>query len=113
MGFTDARRGVQYQGGPDSPDITGIPGVHIEVKRTESLSLYKALEQAQQEADPCEIPLLLHRRSGKRWLAVVELDFLPTLSSTIIRELATFLPLQTPITAPESTNATDMVESDE
>jgi Holliday junction resolvase len=34
LGFTSARRGVQYSGGPDSPDVVcdELPGVHIEVK---------------------------------------------------------------------------------
>ena len=41
-----ARRGVQYAGGADSPDVIGFEGVHIEVKRTEALRLYPALEQA-------------------------------------------------------------------
>ncbi len=92
MGFTDARRGVQYQGGPDSPDVVGIPFVHIEVKRTEQLSLYTALAQAQTEADPGDVPLLLHRRNGKRWLAIVELDLLPVLSTAVVRELSRYLP---------------------
>ena len=26
----DTRRGVQYQGGPDSPDVVGPEGLHIE-----------------------------------------------------------------------------------
>jgi hypothetical protein len=32
LGVTDARRGVQHAGGPDSPDVIGIPGTHAEVK---------------------------------------------------------------------------------
>ena len=32
-GFTEAKRGVQYQGSPDSPDCIGLPGFHVEVKR--------------------------------------------------------------------------------
>ena len=24
----DARRGVQFHGGPDSPDVVGLPGIH-------------------------------------------------------------------------------------
>lgn len=34
LGFSSARRGVQYSGGPDSPDIVcdELKGVHIEVK---------------------------------------------------------------------------------
>lgn len=34
LGFISARRGVQYSGSPDSPDVVcdELPGVHIEVK---------------------------------------------------------------------------------
>ena len=48
---TDANRGRQYSGGPDSPDIvTGIEDVHFEVKRAEALQLYAAIEQATRDA---------------------------------------------------------------
>lgn len=46
-----ARRGQQYSGSPDSPDVvTDIPGIHIECKRTETLRLYDALAQARRDA---------------------------------------------------------------
>ena len=36
----NARRGQQYQGGADSPDVVcGIPNTHCEVKRVEALNL--------------------------------------------------------------------------
>ncbi len=76
----EARRGVQYQGGPDSPDVVAeIPGIHWEAKRTEKLSLYAALDQAIGEAGEGSIPVVAHRRNGKPWLAVVRLDDLPDL----------------------------------
>ena len=38
-GFNDARRGVQFKGGPDSPDVVGFhPDWHPEVKRVEERS---------------------------------------------------------------------------
>ena len=42
----DARRGVQYHGGPDSPDVVldGV-AIHVEAKRTEKLTLWPAIEQ--------------------------------------------------------------------
>ncbi|MFC1453161.1 hypothetical protein ACFLSJ_07470 [Verrucomicrobiota bacterium] len=61
------RRGQQYRGGPDSPDVAGLPGLHIEVKRVEKLNLDTALEQAAREAGTNEVPLVLHRRNRKRW----------------------------------------------
>ena len=44
---TEARRGRQYQGTDESPDVlTDIPDVHFEVKRMETFRLYEAVEQA-------------------------------------------------------------------
>lgn len=68
-----AKRGVQYHGGPDSPDVIGLPGVHIEVKRTEQLRLYDWLDQARNDAGP-QIPLIAHRKNGKGWVAIMPMD---------------------------------------
>ena len=44
----EARRGQQFHGGGDSPDVvTSIPGVHFEVKRVEAGNPYKWLLQAE------------------------------------------------------------------
>ena len=66
----EARRGQQFSGGDESPDVIhSVPGVHFEVKRTEALSLYKALGQA---ADDCKrvlkIPVVAHRRNKCDWV---------------------------------------------
>src|SRR4051812_18894103 len=53
-----ARRGVQYQGGADSPDVIGLPGCHIEVKRKESGNPYGWLEQAVKEAADGSTPVV-------------------------------------------------------
>ena len=73
-GYEDARRGVQYHGGGDSPDVVGLPGVHIEVKRAEKLSIYEALDQSIADAAPGEIPVVFHRRNKKPWLAILRLE---------------------------------------
>lgn len=74
-----ARRGQQYEGSSDSPDVIGIPGIHIECKRVEALSLYPAMAQASEDAAPGNVPVVMHRRNGKPhhplpWLAILELD---------------------------------------
>lgn len=68
-----ARRGVQYQGSPDSPDVIGIDGVHIEVKRVEALNIDNALEQSARDAGS-DIPTVLHRRNGKKWKVTMYLS---------------------------------------
>lgn len=70
-GYEDAHRGVQYQGGPESPDVVGMPGVHIEVKRTERPRIYEYMEQAEGDADEDEVPVVVHRQNGKKWLAIL------------------------------------------
>lgn len=81
-GFTDARRGVQYQGGHDSDDVVGLPGVHVEVKRTESFRLYPALEQAKSESKAGDIPTVFHRSNGRLWVVVMDAcDFLTLIRS--------------------------------
>lgn len=75
-----ASRGVQFQGGEDSPDIrTSIPGVHWEVKRTEKLSLWPAVAQAANDAGD-NVPVVLHRANNKPWIAIVRLDDLAKLA---------------------------------
>ena len=82
----DARRGVQYHGGADSPDVVGLPGVHIEVKRTETLSLYPAMEQAKHDAAQDEMPVVMHRRNNCEWLCVMRLDdFMSCIKATTER----------------------------
>lgn len=76
-GLDEARRGVQYRGSSDSPDVIGIPGVHIECKRTERGNLYAWLDQARADATPRRVPLVAHRRSRREWVAILKLeDFL-------------------------------------
>lgn len=78
---TECRRGQQFSG-VEGRDVVGLPGVHIECKRTEKLSLYKAVEQAKRDAGD-EVPLLLHRRNDSEWLAVVPLTSLLRLARSV------------------------------
>lgn len=73
-GFPQSRRGVQYKGGPESEDVTGLPGHHVECKRVETLHLYPALQQAQKDAGPSETPIVFHRRNREEWVAILHAD---------------------------------------
>jgi Holliday junction resolvase len=71
----EARRGQQYAGGGDSPDVVhSMDGFHIEVKRSETLALYAALEQAYEDKAEDETALVFHRRNGKRWVVLMDAD---------------------------------------
>ena len=80
----EARRGVQYHGGPDAPDVvTDIEGLHIEVKRTETFNAYTALEQAEGDCQAGGVPIVLHRKNKKKWIVVFSLERFSDLCSII------------------------------
>jgi len=73
-GFSSARRGVQFSGGKDSPDVQceELTGFHCEVKRVEKLNIYDAINQARRDSSCAQIPYVAHRKNNCRWLATVE-----------------------------------------
>ena len=74
----EARRGVQFSGSPDSPDVVTDFPFHVECKRVEALSIYKALAQASRDAGD-QTPLVCHRRSRQEWVAILKLEDLITI----------------------------------
>jgi Holliday junction resolvase len=66
----DCRRGQQYCGANGDADVVGLDGVHIEVKRTERLSLYDALAQAKHDAREGEMPVVMHRKNNCEWVVI-------------------------------------------
>lgn len=83
-GYDEARRGVQYSGGGDSPDVVGLPNCHVECKRVENGSLYSWLDQAcRDSAGTGRVPVVAHRRNRRQWVAILPLDdFLKLLGGT-------------------------------
>lgn len=58
-----------------TPDISGLPGVHCEVKRVERLNVLEAMKQAERDAAKFGgIPALFHRRSRSPWLVTMRLQ---------------------------------------
>ncbi len=72
------RRGVQFQGGPDSPDVVGIPGVHIECKHMARVNIQAAMRQALADCGE-NVPVIFHRSNRGDDLVSLRLDDLPTL----------------------------------
>lgn len=71
FGLTDARRGVQYSGTPDSPDVVGgFPFTHAEVKRVERFTPYDWVNQAVTDAGT-DVPYIAHRQNNKEWLITI------------------------------------------
>lgn len=91
----DCRRSQQYCGGAGDADVVGLVGVHIEVKRRETLNIDEALSKARGDMvvgrrlpEEYEVPLVLHRKNGERWKATVYLDDLPQLATQLYLILA-------------------------
>ncbi len=85
----NARRGVQYQGGPDSPDIVdkAIPCIHWETKRVEKLNLSLAMAQAVKDAGT-KIPVLSHRKNREGWLVTLRAEDLKSFSLLLQNHLS-------------------------
>ena len=67
-----------FCGGKGNPDIWARIGgreLHVECKRTERLSLYAAIQQAQRDAEgTAAIPVVAHRMNRRPWVVVLSLD---------------------------------------
>lgn len=83
----EARRGQQFCGGSDAPDlITSLAQVHFEIKRCESFRLWAALDQATNDAGANKVPIVLHRTNHRPWVVVLQLENLIPL----VREIAKY-----------------------
>lgn len=73
----DTHRGQQFAGGYDSPDVYGLPGVHIECKRVERLNIEAAMHQSERDCEGKAIPSVFHRKNREEWLVTMRLtDFM-------------------------------------
>lgn len=68
----DARRGQQFCGSPDSPDVVcaDLPWVHFEVKAVERLNIEEAMEQARRDGAG-KTPIVAHKRNHRPWLVTM------------------------------------------
>ncbi len=59
-----------------TPDIVGLPGVHIEVKRREQTDISAALRQASEDAQRFSdgLPVVFTRGNRQHWRVVMALD---------------------------------------
>ena len=73
----NARRGQQYSGGNDSPDVfCEEMSDHFwpEVKFVEKLNVRLAYAQAERDCDGEQIPYVAHKQSNKEWLVTMSAD---------------------------------------
>ena len=74
QGF-EARRGQQFSGSPDSPDVVcdQLRWIHFEVKAVERLNVEEAMGQARRDAGG-KTPVVVHKRNFGKWLVTMEAD---------------------------------------
>lgn len=74
----ESHRTAQCRGDTgQAADVEGLPGIHIEVKRTESFRLYEALNQAKHDAAMAggrDLPAVFHRKNECPWVVVMDLE---------------------------------------
>jgi Holliday junction resolvase len=77
-----ARRGQQFSGSPDSPDVVcdELAWLHFEVKAVERLNIEEAMEQARRDCESAaptghkKTPVVAHKRNHRRWLVTMEVE---------------------------------------
>lgn len=71
-----ARRGQQFRGGPDSPDVIceSWPWSHWEVKWRQQHNFWDWMTQAAEEMAPGRVPLVAAKKNGKPWLVAMRAE---------------------------------------
>jgi Holliday junction resolvase len=78
-----ARRGQQFSGSADSPDVVcdSLRWIHFEVKAVERLNIEGAMEQARRdcgfrsaECGVTKVAIVAHRRRFRAWLVTMEAE---------------------------------------
>jgi hypothetical protein len=70
-----ARRGQQFAGSPDSPDVVcdDLPWIHFEVKAVERLNVQDAIDQAIRDSGG-KVAIVAHKRGFRGWLVTMEAE---------------------------------------
>ena len=78
FGYKDARRTAQYCGNTgDASDVVGLPGIHVEAKHCEKMSLYDWMAQAVRDAEAggrCNLPAVFHKKNNADILVTMRLE---------------------------------------
>lgn len=86
----NARRGQQFSGSPDSPDVVcpDLPWIHWEVKHVEHLNIGAAMDQATGDCGG-KMPAVVHRKNQRDFeVNLCYEDFLRILQHSDLEALA-------------------------
>lgn len=75
QGYPEARRSVQYNGMLGGADVVGVKGLHIECKRAQAVRDELYIQQAERDSKAGDIPIVMYRRNGEQWKALLRQDF--------------------------------------
>ena len=72
----EARRGQQFSGSPDSPDVVcpDLASYHFECKCVERLNIEDAMNQARRDAGTAKTPIVAHKRNHCKWLITMDAE---------------------------------------
>ena len=79
----NARRGQQFHGGAESPDVVTEWPIHVECKRVERLDINKAMAQSISDSGD-KVPTVISRKNGCQWLFTCRLCDLQEIAKTLI-----------------------------
>jgi hypothetical protein len=55
-------------------DVQGVPGLHLEVKRSERATIWAWIEQAEKDCPEGNTPVVVFRRNRSGWYAALPLE---------------------------------------
>jgi Holliday junction resolvase len=70
----ESKRGQQFSGGPESPDVISSLPLHIECKRVEKLNIDKAYEQSLKDSEGKKPASVIFRKNRGKWMICLSLD---------------------------------------
>lgn len=87
----EAKRSQQFKGGADSPDVVGLPGIHIECKfyRDPLTHTQKEafIQQAERDSEGKTIPAVFHKANRQPWEVTMRVsDFSILIGGLCIRQ---------------------------
>lgn len=85
-GFPEVRRTAQYCGKAGTSDVTGLNGIHVEVKNVERLNIWEALLQSKRDSEADgngDISAVFFKRNRSGWYVALPLsDFIRLYASS-------------------------------
>jgi len=91
-GYKSARRGQQFSGSPESPDVVceELSQFHFEVKGVERLNIWDAMYQSTKDSALAQFPVVAHKKNGESflitmtfedWIRLVKLAYPPVVEA--------------------------------